>query len=98
MKVPPSLSSRWFQCINLHHYAKVVSNEPAAKEGGLHSIVLSVDAETAAGYVKPGQFIQMRMSEDGKPAFIAIASPPTNGGAELEFLVRRRCRLTPPSG
>ena len=43
--------------------AKVVSNKPASKEGGLHSIVVSVDADQAKGYTKPGQFIQMRTAE-----------------------------------
>ena len=43
--------------------AKVVSNKPAAKEGGLHSIVVQVDADQAKGYTTPGQFIQMRTAE-----------------------------------
>lgn len=45
--------------------AKVVSNKPACKEGGLHSIVVQVDAEMAKGYTKPGMFIQMRCAEVG---------------------------------
>jgi NAD(P)H-flavin reductase len=68
--------------------AKVVSNKPASKEGGLHSIVLQVDAEMAKGYNKPGMFVQMRTSEDGKPAFIAIASAPDAASGEFELLVK----------
>ena len=45
----------------------VVSNTPASKDGGLHSIVLKVDNEMAKGYATPGQFCQLRTSVDGKP-------------------------------
>ena len=68
--------------------AKIVSNEPAAKEGGLRSIQIRVDAELARGYVTPGQFVQMRLAEDGKPAFLAIASPPDASADIFELLVK----------
>ena len=66
----------------------VVSNTPAAEEGGLHSVMLSVDAETAKGYTTPGMFVQMRTSEEGKPAFIAIASAPEEGSSTFELLIK----------
>ena len=68
----------------------VVSNTPASKDGGLHSIVLKVDNEMAKGYATPGQFCQLRTSDDGKPAFIAIASPPDADGTTFELLVKRQ--------
>ena len=54
------------------------------------------------GYTKPGMFVQMRTAEDGKPAFIAIASAMDAGrdkfgnafSDKLEFLIKAgRCRL-----
>ena len=68
----------------------VVSNTPASKDGGLHSIVLKVDNEMAKGYATPGQFCQLRTSDDGKPAFIAIASPPDADATTFELLVKRQ--------
>jgi NAD(P)H-flavin reductase len=69
--------------------ATVVSNEPAAKEGGLRSVKVSVAQSTAEAYGTPGQFVQMRTTEDGKPAFLAIASPPRSEPAGiLELLIK----------
>ena len=67
----------------------IVANEPAAPDGGLRSIVLKVDGEMAKGYAKPGQFCQLRAADDGKPAFIAIASPPDADANTFELLVKR---------
>jgi len=75
--------------------ASIVSNDAATPKGGLRSIVISVDASVAEGYVTPGQFVQMRTSEDGKPAFLAIASAPADVSSsssaktnELSLLVK----------
>ena len=70
----------------------IVTNEPAAADGGLRSIVLKVDGEMAKGYAKPGQFCQLRAADDGKPAFIAIASPPDADAGTFELLVKRSDR------
>lgn len=57
---------------------------------GLHSLHLIVPEDVAASYKLPGQFMQMRVGEDSKPAFIAVASAPNGGTATtLEFLVKR---------
>ena len=50
--------------------------------GELRSIALDVGADAAAAYAVPGQFIQIRTSEEGKPAFIAVASAPGKSAAE----------------
>lgn len=73
--------------------ATIASNERAAStEGGeLRSIALDVGADAAAAYAVPGQFIQIRTSEEGKPAFIAVASAPGKsaaGAGTLELLVK----------
>ena len=69
--------------------ATVVSNEPAAKEGNLRSVKVSVDDACFEAYSTPGQFVQMRTNADGKPAFLAIASPPrTEPAPILELLIK----------
>ena len=68
--------------------AKIVSNEPATKEGGLRSVKIAVDAELARAYQVPGQFVQMRRGEDDKPAFLAIASPPDAASGVFELLIK----------
>lgn len=69
--------------------ATVVSNEPAAAEGGLRSVKVSVDEACAEAYGTPGQFVQMRTNADAKPAFLAIASPPrAEPKTVLELLIK----------
>ena len=69
--------------------ATVVSNEPAAAEGGLRSVKVSVDEACAEAYGTPGQFVQMRTNADSKPAFLAIASPPrAEPKTVLELLIK----------
>ena len=69
--------------------ATVVSNEPAANEGGLRNVKVSVDDASFQAYGTPGQFVQMRMDADGKPAFLAVASPPRAEPAPvLELLIK----------
>jgi ferredoxin-NADP reductase len=68
--------------------AKVVSNAAATPEGGLRSISLDVGVDAVAAYTLAGQFIQIRTSADGKPAFIAIASAPGARAGTFELLVK----------
>lgn len=68
--------------------AKVVSNAPATPEGGLRSISLDVGVDAVNAYALAGQFIQIRTSADGKPAFIAIASAPGARAGTFELLVK----------
>ena len=50
---------------------------------------IAIDGCDDAGYRQPGQFVQVKVVDDDKPAFMAIASPPpeTSGGS-IELLVR----------
>jgi|TARA_B110000977_G_scaffold98987_2_gene130103 ferredoxin-NADP reductase len=68
--------------------ATIVSNDLAAKEGGLHVVIVRVAEEVTKGYVKPGQFVQMRIGDEGKPAFLAIASPPGADDTNLQLLIK----------
>lgn len=54
----------------------------------LHRILVDIGAAGAAGYTKPGQFIQAKL-DDAKPGFFAIASPPdANNAGVVELLIK----------
>lgn len=42
----------------------------------------------------PGQYVQIKVGE-GKPGFFAIASPPSDDGGSLEFLIKATDSTTP---
>jgi len=68
----------------------VVSNEPASKS--CVSVTVEVPGETAEGFEIPGQYCQLKVSEDeeAKPIFLAIASPPAGeGSTQFEFLIKK---------
>mmetsp|Transcript_9082 Transcript_9082/g.12340 ORF Transcript_9082/g.12340 Transcript_9082/m.12340 type:complete len:325 (+) Transcript_9082:111-1085(+) len=67
---------------------KLATKVKAAEE--LFSITLDVSQEDVEAYTRPGQFVQLRTSPEGKAAFIAIASAPElhPKGAQLELLVK----------
>lgn len=72
--------------------ASVICNEVASKS--CVSLTLKVKPETVEGFTVPGQYCQVKFStsEDDKPIFLAIASPPsTNEGGEneFEFLIKK---------
>ena len=67
---------------------EIVSNVSAAKEGGLHTVMVSVAEDTTKAYTTAGQFVQMRVGEDGKPAFLAIASPPGADAKVVQLLIK----------
>ena len=67
------------------HVAHVRSSERAAE--GLRSLVLEVPGEVARGFTTPGQYVQVRVTEEQKPSFIAIASP-VAGADALELLIK----------
>lgn len=61
----------------------------SAEAEGLHRLQLDVGPALAAGYTTPGQYLQAKLSEDGKAGFFAIASPPdANNGGVVELLVK----------
>ena len=69
--------------------AEVTSSETANQSGNTVLITVSVPAETAQEYKIPGQYVQVRLNEDTKPLFLAIASPPDAENAVFEFLVKK---------
>ena len=44
---------------------------------------MDVNPETAAEYKVPGQYVQVRLNEDTKPLFLAIASAPSPENAKF---------------
>jgi NAD(P)H-flavin reductase len=78
--------------------ATVLDNVPACVSRKSTSLVLEVDDETARQYTIPGQYVQVRLNDDTKPLFLAMASAPPNADAEegasssscqFEFLVKK---------
>lgn len=61
--------------------------EPAAESLFHVSIDLTDSPGLAASYVSAGQYLQVRAPEC-RPAFLAIASPPSTCGMEMEFLIK----------
>ncbi|CAN6445830.1 unnamed protein product [Victoria cruziana] len=61
--------------------------EPAAESLFHVSIDLTDSPGLAASYVSAGQYLQVRAPEC-QPAFLAIASPPSTCGMEMEFLIK----------
>jgi len=57
---------------------------------GLQALLLEVPSSLAAGYAAPGQYVQLRVGDADKPAFIALASPVGAHAAALELLVKRQ--------
>jgi NAD(P)H-flavin reductase len=71
---------------------KVASIKDADADGVLKAISVEVPAETAEGYTKGGQYVQLKAPGTDKGAPIAIASAPSKG-TTFEFLVKEQ----PPS-
>jgi len=69
--------------------AKVTANEKACQSGSCVTVKVDVPPETAQEYSVPGQYVQLRLNEDTKPLFLAIASPPNKENASFEFLIKK---------
>lgn len=69
--------------------AVVKSNENACSSGKSVTLQVDVPAETAAEFKVPGQYVQVRLDEETKPLFLAIASAPSPENASFEFLVKK---------
>ena len=79
--------------------ASVVANDRRARAGEaeLRAIGVEIGAAARAAYATPGQFLQIRTREDGKAAFIAIASAPGEcafGEGAVELLVKAQSGAT----
>lgn len=68
--------------------AKLTSNTDACASGVCVTLTVEVGEENAKEYAIPGQYVQVRLNGDTKPLFLAIASPPEEGGI-FEFLVKK---------
>ncbi|KAG7352129.1 oxidoreductase FAD/NADP-binding domain containing protein [Nitzschia inconspicua] len=69
--------------------ATISTNDAANQSGDSVAISVSVPPETAQEYTIPGQYVQIRLNEDTKPLFLAIASPPSPENAAFEFLIKK---------
>jgi len=70
--------------------AQVMDCEPASSNSV--SVKVQVPDDVMEGFGNPGQYVQLKESEDGKPLFLAIASPPPSPedeGNVLEFLIKK---------
>uniref|UniRef100_A0A1D1YE85 Fruit protein pKIWI502 n=1 Tax=Anthurium amnicola TaxID=1678845 RepID=A0A1D1YE85_9ARAE len=66
---------------------------PAAADGTLFHVAIDVSdhPDLAASFSAPGQYLQLRVPDAPKPAFLAMASPPSAASSigVFEFLVKR---------
>jgi NAD(P)H-flavin reductase len=69
--------------------AEIKTNVAANQSGKSVSLKITVPPETAEDYKIPGQYVQIRLNEDTKALFLAIASAPDKENAEFEFLVKK---------
>ena len=68
-------------------FAPATVSASAAADESATLTRIAIDGCDEAGYREPGQFVQVKVAEGDKPAFMAIASPPNAGGG-IELLVR----------
>ena len=69
--------------------ATVQSNSNACASGNSVAIQVQVSPETAADFKIPGQYVQVRLDEETKPLFLAIASAPEPENPVFEFLIKK---------
>jgi NAD(P)H-flavin reductase len=71
--------------------SKVVSNMSGSPSGQFVEVTVDVPQDVMEGYKVPGQYVQLKEndSEDSKPLFLAIASPPSTDGTKMEFLIKK---------
>jgi len=66
----------------------VAESTPATADGSLRKVVLSVTSEVAQSFSVPGQYVKLRTSDEGKEAFIAVASAVGERASSLELLIK----------
>lgn len=69
--------------------AKIQSNVKACASGRSITLSVEIPPETAQEYKIPGQYVQVRLDDNTKPLFLAIASAPQPENASFEFLVKQ---------
>ena len=76
---PPATSGRRSAPPSSSPAAPSLTPPPFPRSSSLKRYKLVVDVgEVAKGYTVPGQYVQVRSSEDQKPAFIALANAPAD--------------------
>lgn len=65
--------------------AKVIDSTKASSNS--ISLKVEVSEDVSEGYTIPGQYLQMKENDDGKPLFLAIASAPKEDNV-FEFLIK----------
>lgn len=75
--------------------ASITSVGGASISGNFVTVSVDVPASLVEEYKVPGQYVQVKQNiddEEGKPLFLAIASPPVadgEGGSTIEFLIKK---------
>ncbi len=73
--------------------ATITASDSASMSGNFVSITVDVSSDLLEEYKVPGQYVQVKEDindEEGKPLFLAIASPPgVEGASSIEFLVKK---------
>jgi hypothetical protein len=69
--------------------AKLASSVPACKSAACVSVTVELDPEKAKDYTIPGQYVQLRLNEETKPLFLAIACAPSDESNTFEFLIKK---------
>lgn len=69
--------------------ASVKANGSANQSRNSVSMTVTVPPETAQDYKVPGQYVQVRLNDETKPLFLAIASAPDPENAQFEFLIKK---------
>jgi len=68
--------------------SKISSFEPANLSKECSKVTVTIDPKTAAEYLIPGQYVQVRANEETTPLFLAITSPPAASVPTFDFLIK----------
>jgi len=69
--------------------SEIKTNDSANKAATSIAVTVDVSPETAQEYKSPGQYVQVKQNEEGKPLFLAIASAPDAENAKFDFLIKK---------
>ncbi|MGK3739287.1 MAG: NAD(P)H-flavin reductase [Bacillariaceae sp.] len=69
--------------------SEIKTNDSANQAATSIAVTVDVSPETAQDYKIPGQYVQVRQNEEGKPLFLAVASAPDAENAKFDFLIKK---------
>ena len=75
--------------------AVITSSASVSSSGNFVNVCVDVPSSVVEDYKVPGQYVQVKQNindPEGKPLFLAIASPPAadgEGGSSIEFLIKK---------